>query len=273
EENNNLLVLQNSQAITQLSQVLKNNTPVVEKEDLNLYVSSSELKEEAPKPLNPTVLTERDDGLETAEGVETGGALMAELGSAPTPNSGIMAIVDAQTAEPKENTMSENIAQSHLKFVQSDKQGIPENRSYSKLLNAMNQKPKNQPPVVGTLRTTFAHPDRYSESYEVPKPKPKKYTLAKDDSIRSSVISSTESSSNIKSNAIMGEAIENDIINLAKDISQERKTPDTEKVDAPHKPIIYNKQPIQREDPFESINENKLNEKEKTKNSNIIDLS
>lgn len=273
EENNNLLALQDSQTIKQFSQILKDNNPIVEKEDLNLYVSNNEPVEEIPKPLNPMLSAEINsdyDDMEGAPAEERTGLTDKE----ETANSSALATVDAQTAEPKETTIKENIAQSHLKFIQNNSQKIPEDKNYSKLLNAMTQKKTNQPPIVGTLRDTLAHPDKYSEFREEPKPKLKKYNRVKSEPVTSSIISSTESSSNLKSNAIMEEPIDNDIINLAKGISQERKTAGAEEeTNTRPQPIVYNKQPKPQDDPFENINKNNQNPKETNKNPHVIDLS
>jgi len=101
EENSNLLALQNSQAITQLSRALKNNTPIIEKEDLSLYVQSKELKEEPPRPLDPIALTEEDYNIDTAEDAEVKETTAMPLDRIPTVISAPLDKVDAQVAEPK----------------------------------------------------------------------------------------------------------------------------------------------------------------------------
>jgi hypothetical protein len=137
----------------------------------------------------------------------------------------------------------------------------------------MSPKIKSQPPIMGVLRNTFANPEKYTEPQETPKPKSRKYTTLGDNLRSSSIISSSEKSSNKESNAIMGKEIDNDIINLAKNISQEETTLVTNTSDKPNGPIIYRKQIPKEEDPFSHINTDKLSTKEKPQNSNVIDLS
>ena len=264
EKNNNTLVLQDNQAITQLSQILKNNTPIIEREDLSLYVPNPENKEEAPKPLNPAAAENDTDEFPEEP-------LVPKPAISLTPST--MTLIDANVAKPKETTMGENISQSHLKFAQNNEQRIPANKSYSKLLDAMSQKPKNQPQIVTTLRDTFAHPDRYSVPQEPSKPKPKKYILPDENLVKSVIVNSSEKSSNKESNAIMEKEIDNDIINLAKDISQERGANGKKINPETRGPILYTKQKVREDDTFGHITSDKLGEKGKPKNSNIIDLS
>jgi hypothetical protein len=166
--------------------------------------------------------------------------------------------------------MAENIAQSRLKFAQNEQQGIAIERSYSKLLGAMTMKPKNQPPIVGKLKETFEHPERYTVPQGPPKPKPKKYAVSNNGSSNISVISSQEQSSNVPTNAIMQEEVEDDIINLAKNISQKTSAPIP--VEAPQGPIVYTKQAQKTNDPFANITPDKK-DSSANKDSNIIDLS
>ncbi len=264
EKNNNTLILQDNQAITQLSQLLKSNTPIIEREDLSLYVPNPENKEEAPKSLNPAA-PEND----TDEFPEEPLVPKPAVSLAPS----TMALIDANVAKPKETTIGENISQSHLKFAQNNEQRIPANKSYSKLLDSMSQKPKNQPQIVTTLRDTFAHPERYSVPQEPPRPKPKKYTLPDENLVKSIVIDSSEKSSNKESNAIIEKEIDNDIINLAKDISQGGIANDKKINPETRGPIIYTKQKKREDDTFGRISSDKLDNEGKQKNSNIIDLS
>jgi hypothetical protein len=270
EENNSSLLFQDNQSVAQLSKFTQTAVPVVEKEDLNLYVPSTEIKEEPPKPLNPIspdINPNTIDNDDEAEEVET----PLETVSASTPK--IISLVDAQTVKPKETTIGENMSQSHLKFAQTSREEIPGNKSYSKLLNAMSPKIKNQPPIMGVLRNTFANPEKYTEPQEQLKPKPRKYTALGDNLRSSSIISSSEKSSNKESNAIMGKEIDNDIINLAKNISQEENTSVTNVSNKSSGPIVYRKPKPKEEDPFSHINTDKLSTKEKPQNSNVIDLS
>jgi hypothetical protein len=130
-------------------------------------------------------------------------------------------------------------------------------------------KPKNQPPIVGKLRETFEHPERYTVAQEPSRPKPRKYAVSNKDSNNISVISSKEQSSNISTNAIMQEEVEDDIINLAKNISKKINIPTPS--EEPQGPIVYSKQVPKTNDPFASVT---LDKKDSSnKNSNIIDLS
>ncbi|MFZ2414653.1 MAG: hypothetical protein WAW33_01480 [Minisyncoccia bacterium] len=252
------LKFQDNQSVERLSSLLKAKAETPNQEDLNLYVPTPEEKVDDLKPLNPIETGNDIDGLKESaqEEIINPVALPA-------------ALINSAATEPKSSTMAENIAQSHLKFAQSEQQGISAEKSYSKLLGAMAMKPKNQPPIVGKLKETFEHPERYTVAQEPSRPKPRKYAVSNKDSSNISVISSKEQSSNISTNAIMQEEVEDDIINLAKNISKKIDVPASS--EEPQGPIVYSKQVPKTNDPFASVT---LDKKDSSnKNSNIIDLS
>jgi len=252
------LKFQDNQSVERLSSLLKAKAETPNQEDLNLYVPTPEEKIDDLKPLNPIETGNDIDGLKESaqEEIINPVALPA-------------ALINSAATEPKSSTMAENIAQSHLKFAQTEQQGISAEKSYSKLLGAMAMKPKNQPPIVGKLRETFEHPERYTVAQEPSRPKPRKYAVVNKDLSNISVISSQEQSSNISTNAIMQEEVEDDIINLAKNISKKINVPAPS--EEPQGPIVYSKQTPKTNDPFASVT---LDKKDSSnKNSNIIDLS
>lgn len=252
------LKFQDNQSVERLSSLLKAKAETPNQEDLNLYVPTPEEKVDDLKPLNPIETGNDIDGLKESIQEE-----MINPVALPA------ALVNSAATEPKSSTIAENIAQSHLKFAQSEQQGISVEKSYSKLLGAMAMKPKNQPPIVGKLKETFEHPERYTVAQESSRPKPRKYAVANKDSSNISVISSKEQSSNISTNAIMQEEVEDDIINLAKNISKKINIPAPS--EEPQGPIVYSKQTPKTNDPFASVT---LDKKDSSnKNSNIIDLS
>ena len=252
------LKFQDNQSVERLSSILKGKAEIPNQEDLNLYVPTPEEKVDDLKPLNP---------IETGNDIDSLKESAQEEMIAPVVLPA--ALVNSTVTEPKSSIMAENMAQSHLKFAQNEQQGISVEKSYSKLLGAMTMKPKNQPPIVGKLRETFEHPERYTVAQEPSKPKPKKYAVSNKDSNNISVISSQEQSSNISTNAIMQEEVENDIINLAKNISKKINIPTLS--ETPQGPIVYSKQTPKTNDPFASVT---LDKKDSlNKNSNIIDLS
>lgn len=252
------LKFQDNQSVERLSSLLKAKAETPNQEDLNLYVPTPEEKVDDLKPLNPIETGNDIDGLKESIQEEMINPVVLPA-----------ALVNSAATEPKSSTMAENIAQSHLKFVQTEQQGISAEKSYSKLLGAMAMKPKNQPPIVGKLRETFEHPERYTVPQEPSRPKPRKYAVANNDSSNISVISSKEQSSNISTNAIMQEEVEDDIINLAKNISKKINIPaPSEELQGP---IVYSKQTPKTNDPFANVT---LDKKDSSnKNSNIIDLS
>ena len=252
------LKFQDNQSVERLSGLLKAKAETPNQEDLNLYVPTPEEKVDDLKPLNPIETGNDIDGLKESAQEEIINPVILPA-----------ALVNSAATEPKSSSMSENIAQSHLKFAQTEQQGISVEKSYSKLLGAMTMKPKNQPPIVGKLRETFEHPERYTVAQEPSRPKPRKYAASNKDSSNISVISSKEQSSNISTNAIMQEEVEDDIINLAKNISKKINIPTPS--EEPQGPIVYSKQIPKTNDPFASVT---LDKKDSSnKNSNIIDLS
>ena len=252
------LKFQDNQSVERLSSILKAKAETLNQEDLNLYVPTPEEKVDDLKPLNPIETGNDIDGLKESAQEET-------IPPVPIPAT----LINSNTTEPKNSTIAENIAQSRLKFAQNEQRGIVAEKSYSKLLWAMNQKPKNQPAIVGKLKETFEHPERYTVPQEPSRPKPKKYSFT-DGSNNISVTSSQEKSSNTPANAIMQEEVENDIINLAKNIS--RTTSESIPTETPRGPIVYTKQGRKTDDPFANITPDKTGSSA-NKNPNVIDLS
>ncbi len=252
------LKFQDNQSVERLSDLLKAKAEAPNQEDLNLYVPTPEEKIDDLKPLNPIETGNDIDGLKESAQEEMIPPVVLPA-----------ALINSNTTEPKNSTMAENIARSRLKFAQNEQRGIVAEKSYSKLLGAMNQKPKNQPDIVGKLKETFEHPERYTVPQEPSKPKPKKYSFT-DGANNISVTSSQEKSSNAPANAIMQEEVEDDIINLAKNISQKTSAPIP--VEAPQGPIVYTKQSQKTNDPFANITPDKK-DSSANKNPNVIDLS